>query len=197
MTQATALTIEETGDTVIIKRDGVEIDLGPNHSVVVHSDGIVVHSDGDVKLQPAPANDTTITAATAALLGEGNKMQDGSTFAGISPDTGKQMFAMPADARVMMTFNEAAQYAKDLNGVKTLGHDDWRVPTKAELNVLFQNRDKGALKGTFDLTGSYPSGWYWSDTPFRVNVAYGQRFSDGQQDGFHSTFFDSSVRCVR
>jgi hypothetical protein len=103
---------------------------------------------------------------------------------------------MPADAGVSKTFNEAAQYAKDLNAAKTLGHDDWRVPTKAELNVLFENREKGALKGTFNVTGSNPSGWYWSGTPYGGGNAYSQRFSDGLQD-INYRFFDSSVRCVR
>lgn len=79
----------------------------------------------------------------------------------------------------MKTFDEAAKYAKKLNGKKALGHDDWRVPTKAELDMLFQNREKGALKGTFDFTGSYPFGWYWWSTPNLATYAYGQRFSDG------------------
>ena len=187
MTRNTALTIEETGDTVIIKRDGVEIDLGPNHSVVVHS-------DGDVRVQSVPANDTTITAAKAALEA-GDKMQDGSICAGVSPDTGKQMFAMPADAGLTMAFNRAEQYAKKLNAEKSLGHDDWRVPTKAELDTLSWNREKGALKGTFN-TGSDASGWYWSGTPVTVNFAWGQRFRDGLQD-YCSRYGDSSVRCVR
>ena len=143
----------------------------------------------------APANDTAIKTATDALA-VGDKMQDGSIFAGVSPDTGKQMFAMPADADLTMTFNGAAQYAKKLNAEKALGHDDWRVPTKAELNTLFENREKGALKGTFNVTCSYPSGWYWSGTPVTVNFAWGQRFRDGLQD-YCSRYGDSSVRCVR
>jgi hypothetical protein len=154
MTTHTALTIEETATAVIIKKDGIEVDLG--------SDGnIVVHTNGDVKVQPTPANDTATPAATTGLQ-PGDKMPDGSIFAGISPDTGKQMFAMPADAGVSLTFNQAAKYAKTLNGKNRLGHDDWRVPTEAELHVLFENGDKGALKGTFNLTGSYPLGWYHS-----------------------------------
>jgi hypothetical protein len=219
MTKTVALTIEETDDAVIIKQDGVEIDIGPNHSVVVHT-------DGDVKVQLAAANDTAVKAAKA-VLEVGDKMQDGSIFAGISPDTGKQMFAMPADAglsitfyaaaqhaqklnsvnTLAMTFNEAAQCAKNLNILKYLGHDDWRVPTKAELNVLFENREKGALKGTFKLTGSDPSGWYWSGTPFDDSnyaykpfddhYAYCQRFSDGLQHVILNRDLDASVRCVR
>jgi hypothetical protein len=217
MTPTTALTIEETGDTVIIKRDGVEIALGPNHSVVVHSDGVeidlgpdhsvVVHSDGDVKLQHVPANDTTITAAKAApandtattragaALEVGDRMQDGSIFAGLSPDTGNQMFAMPADAGILMTFNEAAKYAKDLNVAKTLSHDDWRLPTKAELDVLFQNREKGALKGTFRLT-QFPHNSYWSGTLFNDAFAYHQCFDDSSR-GVSNVGCVSSVRCVR
>src|SRR5215469_1416613 len=37
------------------------------------------------------------------------------------------------------------------------GHRDWRVPTKNELNVLFNNR---AAIGGFNVSGSTP-GWYW------------------------------------
>jgi hypothetical protein len=189
MTKTMALTIEETDDAVIIKKDGVEIDLGPNHSVVVHT-------DGDVKVQPAATNDTAIKAAKDAPE-VGDKMSDGSIFAGIS--TGKQMFAAPQDAKkadgtnLTMTFNEAADYAKKLNAENYLGHNDWRVPTKAELNVLFNNR---AAIGKLDISGSSPSGWYWSGTPSYDNKAYGQRFSDGYQDR-NSRNNGSSVRCVR
>jgi hypothetical protein len=123
-------------------------------------------------------------------------MQDGSIFAGISPDTGKQMFAMPADAGLTMTFNEAAKYAKKLNAAKALGHDDWRVPTKAELNTLFENREKGALNGTFNATG-IPAGYYWSGTPINGVVAYGQLFSDGLQISNIPRNGHLAVRCVR
>jgi hypothetical protein len=65
----------------------------------------------------------------------GAKMPDGTIYAGISPDTGKPMYATPADAPLTMTFNEAAEHAKTANSQKACGHRDWRVPTKAELNV--------------------------------------------------------------
>jgi hypothetical protein len=186
--KAIALTIEETDDTVIIKRNGVEIDLGPNH-------GVVVHTDGDVKVQPPAANDTA-TKAAKDVLEVGDKMADGTIYAGISPDTNQPMYAAPADAPMSMDFNLAAKYAK---GLQVGDKKDFRVPSKAELNVLFQNREKGALKGTFNLTGSLPPAWYWSGTPGSVNFAYVQRFSDGLhglQYGYNR-FLDSSVRCVR
>ena len=123
----------------------------------------------------------------------GDKMADGTIFAGISPDTNQPMYAAPADAPLGMDFNAAAKYAE---GLEVGGKKGFRIPTKAELNVLFQNREKGALKGTFNLTGSDTAGWYWSSTPYNVNYAYGQRFSDGGHD-FYGRNSDSSVRCVR
>jgi hypothetical protein len=212
MAKKMALTIEETDDTVIIRKDGIEIDIGPNHSVVVHIDGPVkvqppAQAGGKTALEYARencspeiikmleqtlANDVSNKVVKAALE-VGDQMQDGSIFAGISPDTGKQLFAMLVDAPLTRTFNGAAQYAKDLNARETLGHDDWRVPTKAELNVLFNNR---AAIGNFDISGSSPSGWYWSGTPFSDFNAYCQRFSDGKQYNVNR-INDSSVRCVR
>src|SRR5579872_6560315 len=102
----------------------------------------------------------------------GDKMPDGTILSGISPDTNKPMFAIPADASLTMTFNEAQEYAARLNGH---GHKDWRVPTKAELNVLFNNR--AAIVG--DISG--PADWYWSSSPGSMFCAWGQRFSDGCQ----------------
>jgi|SRR5580700_11696412 hypothetical protein len=120
----------------------------------------------------------------------GSIMPDGSVFAGISPDTGKTMYATPADAPLTMEFTQATAYAGKLDAH---GHRDWRVPTKAELNVLFNNR---AAIGGFNVSGSYPAGWYWSATPGDRWDAWCQRFSDGlQHDG--DKVSPSSVRCVR
>jgi len=123
----------------------------------------------------------------------GHEMPDGTIYAGISPDAGKAMYAAPADAYLTMTFNDAKEYAQGLNTQKAHGHDDWHVPTKNELNVLFNNR---AAIGGFNVTGSLPAGWYWSATPNDQWDACGQRFSDGLQDNYGKDNH-SSVRCVR
>ena len=136
----------------------------------------------------------------------GDKMKDGTIFAGISPDTKQPMYAASADSDFRMDFNLAVKYAKDLEvGDKK----DFRIPSKAELNVLFQNSEKGALKGTFNLTGSCPDSYYWSSTRCdRVKplMKWAQRFSDGALYGFPynpltyddpSSYGDYSVRCVR
>jgi hypothetical protein len=74
-------------------------------------------------------------------------MPDGTVYAGISPHTSKAMYATPADAPLTMAFTDAKEYAAKLDAH---GHKDWHVPTKAALNVLFNNR---AAIGGFDVSG--------------------------------------------
>jgi hypothetical protein len=126
----------------------------------------------------------------------GDEMPDGTIYAGISPDTHKPMFATPADAPGTYTFNEAAKYAKNLDAH---GHHDFRPPSKGELNMLFQNRNKGKLAGTFNATGSCPAGWYWSSSPISSSGGWAQCYSDGNQVNYFmgSRYYASSLRCVR
>lgn len=189
----TAAAAAEEGTKISLSKDfnavvlnGVTIEQAADGHLVITAPG------GTVITKPAPANDTAVKVAKDALE-IGDKMTDGTIYAGISPDTNQPMYAAPADAPMSMDFNAAAKYAKDL---EVGGKKGFRVPSKAELNVMFQNREKGALKGTFNLTGSGPAGWYWSDTPYGFNFAYGQRFSDGYRV-FYYRLNDSSVRCVR
>jgi hypothetical protein len=123
----------------------------------------------------------------------GDKMPDGTIYAGLSPDTGQPMYTTPRDAPLTYTFNEAGKYAEKLDAY---GYDDWHVPTKGELNVLRENRNEGALEGTFNVTGSLPASWYWSSSQDINGGAWAQRFSDGYQYD-DSKFNDSSLRCVR
>jgi hypothetical protein len=130
----------------------------------------------------------------------GDKMADGSIYAGMSPETYKPMYVMPEDAFLAIDFNQAAKYAEKLNAQNALSHNDWRVPTKEELNLLYKNKNKGSLKGTFNETGSPSDGWYWSatDATFRGTgaLASSQRFKDGFDYGM-SMDQKASVRCVR
>jgi len=71
----------------------------------------------------------------------------------------------------------------------------FRVPTKGELNVLFQNK---ARIGGFNETGSHPDGWYWSSTEHRDYAvsAWLQSFRDGFR-GWNLKNAESSLRLVR
>jgi hypothetical protein len=153
---------------------------------------------------------SSVTGVTQTGRKIGNEVSDGTIYAGISPDTGRAMYATPKDASGVYDFNQAASYAKTLDAH---GHKDWRVPTQNELDVLYQNRDKGKLKGTFNETGAYPAGWYWSSSPYCGDYGWGRRdiysadrdfgdlgwalrFSDGAE-AFYLGGFPSSLRCVR
>ncbi|WP_366555332.1 DUF1566 domain-containing protein [Aquibaculum sediminis] len=76
------------------------------------------------------------------------------------------------------------------------GHDDWYLPARDELDVLYTNKNAGDLDGTFNESGSFPAGYYWSSSE---DINYGacyQRFSDGNQ--FNVMKGNKiAVRCVR
>ncbi len=126
----------------------------------------------------------------------GKVMKDGTVYAGISPDSGKEMFTTPADARtsrrvlwskLTYTFCQAYRYASKLN---ENDHKDWRIPTKGELSVMFQNR---AAIGGFDEKRSY-----WASEPggFFGPSSWSQRFSDGRQSPCYPNLGEG-LRCVR
>ena len=178
---------EDFGD-VAVKVNGVRVEVHTDGSILAYTNGRVdAYTNGPVQVHPANDHGKP-TASTTPQIGD--KMEDGTVYAGISPDTNKPMYATPADAPLTYTFNQAQKYAEQLDAH---GHKDWRAPTKAELNVLFKNR---AAIGGFNETGSNPAGWYWSSSQYNLISAWGQRFSDGHQDGYIK-FNDSSLRCVR
>jgi len=156
--------------------------------VEFHTDGSIhVYTNNPVKVSPIANDDRNPPAPSEPKVGD--KMTDGTIYAGISPDTGKRMYADPADAPLTMTFNEARKYAS----LEAYGHKDWRLPSKSELNVLFNNR---AQIGGFNMSGSGPAAWYWSGTHDEKWSVWGERFSDGYQLN-HVKVGLSSVRCVR
>jgi hypothetical protein len=95
----------------------------------------------------------------------------GWIYVGISDTTGKPLYAASKDSGVFK-WKEAMAFA---------AKEKASLPTEAELDQLYKAKDVGAFKGTFNVSGSDPAGWYWSATEDRVyaGVAYVQGFSDG------------------
>lgn len=129
----------------------------------------------------------------------GEKLEDGTIYLGFH--NGRDWYATEQDAKdssgrkLTMNFNQAADYAKNLN---LHGHNDWQVPDKEMLNIMYQNKHTGAFRGTYDESGSFTAGYYWSSTELRVHsdVAWRQRFVGGH-GGWFGTDDAVSVRCVR
>lgn len=83
--------------------------------------------------------------------------------------------------------NDAKKVAKDYRGG---GYDDWYLPTKSELDLVYQN-----LKSTGKIQDDT---WHWSSSQGSFNTAWGQRFYDGRQDyGDYYGNATHSVRAVR
>jgi hypothetical protein len=96
-----------------------------------------------------------------------------------------------------MEWRYACQYAARLTAH---GHADWRIPTRAELDVLFWHRlEIGSFRapGLWPRKGGHRGGWYWSSTTAdHDGVVWRQHFTAGKQEP-HPAFLLSAVRCVR
>ena len=185
---------DDFGD-VAVKVNGVRIEVRTDGhvSAYTHKD-VDAYTNGAVHVHPAVNDDLKSRPIVSTAPKPGDRMPDGTVYAGISPDTGKAMYTTHADVPpVTLTFNEAAECAKLLNAQKYLGHDDWRVPTKRELNVLFDHR---AAVGGFKELARLPAGWYWTSSRDIDGKPERQRFTDGRQ-GFDDCDYVSSLRCVR
>ncbi|GHU48891.1 hypothetical protein FACS1894200_06750 [Spirochaetia bacterium] len=75
------------------------------------------------------------------------------------------------------------------------GHQDWFLPSKDELNLMYVNLKKKGL-------GDFGDGYYWSSSEYNYFDAWVQRFSDGSQNySYYYTSGDKgyarSVRAIR
>lgn len=66
----------------------------------------------------------------------GDKVPDGTIYAGVSPDIGAPMYMAPLDNSLMAAWKSTMK----LNANAAYGHNDWRPASKNELAALFNNR---------------------------------------------------------
>ncbi|MFZ9684855.1 MAG: hypothetical protein ACO3BE_05635, partial [Gemmobacter sp.] len=97
-----------------------------------------------------------------------------------------------ANTNTLVALADAGAPYKAAHACRALG-SEWYLPSRDELNVLYVNR---VAIGGFDLSGSFPAGWYWSSSEYYHVYARTQRFSDGNPN--HTLRTDGlSIRCVR
>lgn len=97
--------------------------------------------------------------------------------------TGLEWQAIPFDGR--MTWADAEKACRAL---RLGGHDDWRLPTRAELlSIVEDTRHNPAID--IDAFPGTPSEWFWTATPYAgdpksyawvVDFGYGSSGLDGR-----------------
>ncbi len=85
----------------------------------------------------------------------------------------------------------AAQYCSSL---MLHTRSDWYLPSRHELEVLFDNR---AAIGGFNLSGVWPEGYYWASSESSSSWAWDKSFDTGDPNFSLGKDEARSVRCVR
>ena len=72
---------------------------------------------------------------------------------------------------------------------------DWYLPSKYELNLMYENIGQGNALGLGNV-GGFANNYYWSSTEYDNNFAWLQFFSNGYQNYFNkgSNFYVRAVR---
>ncbi|MCL2511194.1 MAG: Ig-like domain-containing protein [Bacteroidales bacterium] len=93
--------------------------------------------------------------------------------------------------RIIQVQGEGGYAAKLCDDLVLNGYTDWFLPSKDELNLLYQNKD---LIGGF-ATGSYD--YYWSSSESSNINAWSQNFTTGNQYSGNNKNYTYRVRAVR
>jgi hypothetical protein len=88
--------------------------------------------------------------------------------------TGKQNTQNIMDTSVQVAVNAPA--ARLCDRLEYNGYDDWYLPSKNELGLMYMN-----LK--VDGIGGFSGDWYWSSSETGSNQAWAQNFGSGAQNG--------------
>ena len=147
-------------------------DSGPAGGIVFYDKGS--YSDGWRYLEAAPSDQ-----GSSVIWGG-----YGTEVAGTSPDIGRGESNTEEIVNKLGTGNYAARLCYDL---ELGGYDDWFLPSKDELNKLYEQKD---------TVGDFTTYSYWSSSEDGSAHAWYQSFNQGQKnDG--SKDYAEYVRAVR
>jgi len=161
-------------------------DAGPAGGLIFYDKGS--YSDGWRYLEVAPVSTErgntywgdygTVIGGNAALTGIGDGQA--ATDAIVAHMEGKSIKGTAAQ------LCDALSYG---------GYDDWFLPSKDELDAIWDNLvDDGT--GLNNGVGGFASGYYWSSSEDYSSYAWGQYFSNGVQS-VNYKYSSARVRAVR
>ena len=93
-----------------------------------------------------------------------------------------------ADLAGSYNWDEAEEQIELLNSQNYKGFNDWRLPTKEELDEIYLNRNE---------IGGFSAISYWSSTEYIAGLVWIQYFSSGYQNFNLKEYSLRQVRCVR
>jgi hypothetical protein len=139
--------------------------------------GIIFYIDGSNYLEAAPSDQGSYgywSIAFSSLIGT----------TGIAIGTGQ------SNTNDIIAQGAAISAAKLCADYELNGYDDWFLPSKDELNLMYEKLYLAGLGG-FSLYSTY-----WSSSEYDENQAWYQRFNDGWQSPY-SKDDHSSARAIR
>jgi hypothetical protein len=77
-------------------------------------------------------------------------------------------------AKIIAGCSEAGIAARICNNLVLNGYSDWFLPSKDELNLMYQNLKQNGV-------GGFAAYFYWSSSEYSSNYAWLQSFYDGNQ----------------
>ncbi len=161
-------------------------DIGPAGGYIFYDKGS--YSDGWRYLEAAPAGNEWRAKVWG---GYGTEVGGTGTAVGTGASNTEKIVAKFGNAEPYeRNIDYAAKLCADL--VVTKGgvtYDDWFLPSRDELNLMYQNLKKNNL-------GGFSEDNYWSSSEYYAYFAWYQHFSDGNQDG-NDRYRSSRVRPVR
>ena len=80
--------------------------------------------------------------------------------------------------------------------VNEITYSDWFLPSKDELNQMYQNRETINTTAAANSGSNFSINYYWSSTEVDNNFAWGQSFNVGGQD-YYNKELTNFVRAVR
>lgn len=128
------------------------------------------------------------------LVAAPRDQSDDIQWGGYRTDIGNTSTAVGTGAsntRAIVSKLGRGSYAAKLCEDLTLnGYDDWFLPSKEELNLMYENLHKKGI-------GGFADGYYWSSSESSNYNAWLQNFSSGYQYSNKSKHLNSRVRAVR
>lgn len=125
----------------------------------------------------------TVSLPAVVKFKIGQHYQGGKIF--YIDKTGKHgLIASPKDFAEMSEWSTAKNLCENYRGS---GYSNWHLPTKEELNILYEQKDS---------IGGFAPSYYWSSTEADSKNAWYQVFFNGNQYGSFKTY-KGKVRAVR